>query len=73
MPPRSTITIDGKVAFGVAQEREGEGELLDHRLVVLWRVHAYPRDSRPPPLELFIHPGVADQLYVIPEVQNDLS
>ena len=58
------IAAFGEVASSIAQERKGETELLDHRHVVGWWVHAYTHDPRPALLELFVLPGVAGQLPV---------
>jgi hypothetical protein len=57
----------------IAQEREGQSELLDHRLVGGRGFDAYDRQPEPALLELFALPGIADQLDVLPKVQNDLS
>jgi hypothetical protein len=52
----------GDVAFGVAEEREGEIEFLYHRGVTTRRVDADAREPNPALLELLVIPGKADQL-----------
>ena len=62
----------GELASQVAEEREAEEKLLNHRLVRR-EVYAHACEPHTALIEFFVLPGVADQLYVHPKAQNKLG
>ena len=51
-----------ELPFRIAEQGEEEIELLHHRSVAARGVYAYGCEPRPAFVELFVIPGVADQL-----------